>query len=396
MRSLHLFPFPFAMLALAFARVRKFCTKAHYTYHYLNLHVKFLIWVAIIACLVGIFCGVLLGVGKRYNNLGTIILSGGNQTGVSLIGHVYNIDIPSRTVQISWLIIGCGAMQMPGTTTYDVASCGRLNVAADFFIDGATTPNGSYDPTANPKRADSTQEPLYVQAINEFQTTHLIEISSWNGLDQQYGYPFDTYYLGSSVTARRSDTNESLPILTYHPVDSTNNFAPYVLEDTDTFTEPNGTAVHNRYMRMEFSRTSFTQFFVMSLFIVNWSLTAIVLYITLSANEGNDVGESILLLPLSVIVTIPGLRALWVGAPAFGLLLDSAGFFLQMVIVAICSIFLVVNVALSTEEEKKLRKQKHLRVKPSEPECLTMTEPEWKETHGLTNALAYEQKMELS
>lgn len=73
-------------------------------------------------------------------------------------------------------------------------------------------------------------------------------------------------------------------------------------------------------MRIQFRRTAFTIFFVMSLFFVNWALTGVVLYITLCANEGMDVGESILLLPLSVIVTIPALRAMWVGAPAFGTL----------------------------------------------------------------------------
>ena len=157
-----------------------------------------------------------------------------------------------------------------------------------------------------------------MQALNQFQTTHLIEISSWNGLDQQYAYPFDTYFLDSSVIVRSPDTNESLPILTYYPVDSTDNFSPSVQQNWGILVMTNGTATQSRFMRLQFSRTAFTQFFVMSLFIVNWALTAVVLYITLSANEGNDVGESILLLPLSVIVTIPGLRALWVGAPAFG------------------------------------------------------------------------------
>lgn len=158
-----------------------------------------------------------------------------------------------------------------------------------------------------------------VQALNEFQTSHLLEISAWNGLDQQYAYPFDTYFLESSIIARDPDTNDSLPILTYYTVDSTNNFSPYVLEDSPTMsTGTDGSITLSRFMYMTFRRTIFTQFFVVSLFAVNWALTGVVLYITLSANEGNEVGESILLLPLSVIVTIPALRALWIGAPVFG------------------------------------------------------------------------------
>ncbi|KIP09502.1 hypothetical protein PHLGIDRAFT_18603 [Phlebiopsis gigantea 11061_1 CR5-6] len=378
---------------LTLARARQPFVKFHQAYHFLPLPWKFCLWVSWIAALVGIFCGVLLGIGKLSDNLGTIILeNGGDQTGVSLLGHVYNIDVTSHTVQISWLIIGCGGLQMEDTTTYHVSTCGRLNVPADFYVDGASLPSGSYDPTTVPVRADTTV--AYVQALNQFQTTHLIEISSWNGLDQQYAYPFDTYFLDSSVVALNPNTNESLPVLAYYPVDVTNNFSPYVQEDSGTKTSINGTMAQSRFMRIEFRRTAFTMFFVMSLFTVNWALTAVVLYITLCGNEGMEVGESILLLPLSVIVTIPALRALWVGAPSFGLLLDSCGMFLQMVIVALCSIFLVVNVGLSSPQERELRKKKHRKFVSdvSETECLTMSDPEWKETHSLKAA----QEMEMA
>lgn len=155
--------------------------------------------------------------------------------------------------------------------------------------------------------------------MNEFQTTHILEISSWNGLDQQYAYPFDTYFLDTSFIAINSDTNASIPILSLSPVDSTNNFAPYIVDDGSTvILDKNGNSTLGRYMRMQFRRTVLTQVFVVTLFSVNWALTGVVLYITISANDGKDVNESILVLPLSVIVTIPSLRALWVGAPAFG------------------------------------------------------------------------------
>ena len=58
----------------------------------------------------------------------------------------------------------------------------------------------------------------------------------------------------------------------------------------------------------------------MTLLIVNWLLTGVVVWITVSAFTGVEVDESILVLPLSVVLTIPALRAMWVGAPAFGLL----------------------------------------------------------------------------
>ena len=90
------------------------------------------------------------------------------------LGHVYNVDVGERQVGVSWLIIGCGKYKWEGTTTYGSDQCGRLNVAANFFVDGyvqsppepdvhvekgrvltigpcsASQPNSSYDPSSNP------------------------------------------------------------------------------------------------------------------------------------------------------------------------------------------------------------------------------------------------------
>ena len=82
-----------------------------------------------------------------------------------------------------------------------------------------------------------------------------------------------------------------------------------------------GTAAQGRYMKMRFRRTPLNQFFIVSMLIVNWGLTLAVLHITVCAANGHEVDESILVLPLSVILTIPALRALWIGALGFGTLM---------------------------------------------------------------------------
>ncbi|THG95069.1 hypothetical protein EW026_g6511 [Hermanssonia centrifuga] len=162
----------------------------------------------------------------------------------------------------------------------------------------------------------------YVQAQNEIQATHLIEIASWHGLDPQYAYPFDTYVVDTSFLALNSDTNQSLPILDLSPADSTDNFTPYIIQQWSTRINTTGTEVDGRFLQMGFRRTILSQFFVVVLFAVNWGLTLVVLFITIAATDGQKVDVSILILPVTVILTIPALRALWVGAPAFGLLLD--------------------------------------------------------------------------
>ncbi len=166
----------------------------------------------------------------------------------------------------------------------------------------------------------SCSDPLLnsVQALNEIQATHFIEISSWNGLDQQYAYPFDTYIVDTSFVALSSDTNQSLPIIALSPADSTDNFSPYIIQQWSTRINITGTEVDGRYVQMGFRRTILSQFFVVVLFVVNWGLTLVVLFITIAATDGQKVDVSILILPVTVILTIPALRALWVGAPAFG------------------------------------------------------------------------------
>ncbi|PSR77115.1 hypothetical protein PHLCEN_2v8060 [Hermanssonia centrifuga] len=184
--------------------------------------------------------------------------------------------------------------------------------------------------------------------LNEIQATHFIEISSWNGLDQQYAYPFDTYIVDTSFVALASDTNQSLPILSLSPADSTDNFSPYIIQQWSTRINTTGTEVDGRYLQMGFRRTVLSQFFVVVLFVVNWGLTLVVLFITIAATDGQKVDVSILILPVTVILTIPALRALWVGAPAF----DSVGLFVQMVVVSVCSMFLVIGIGLSGKADE--------------------------------------------
>ena len=53
-----------------------------------------------------------------------------------MLGHVYNIDIPARQVDVSWLILGCGDLKMPNSVVYSAKGyCGLLQGSVDFFVD---------------------------------------------------------------------------------------------------------------------------------------------------------------------------------------------------------------------------------------------------------------------
>lgn len=145
-------------------------------------------------------------------------------------------------------------------------------------------------------------------------------MTAWYGQDQQYAYPFDTYILDTFIQALTPDGNVSVPILFLRIADATNNFQPSLNKDEDVRTlSIDGSPITRAHaVQYAFHRPALSQLFVMVLFTLNWLLTAVVAYIAVSAYEGVPMSEGVLILPLSVILTIPTLRALWVDAPAFG------------------------------------------------------------------------------
>ena len=209
------------------------------------------------------------------------------------------------------------------------------------------------------------RKPISIQSTAEIQTQHSFLITAWHGQDQQYAYPFDGYTLTTYFQALSPKTNVSLPTLFVRIIDATSNFQPSLYIDAQLWSPltANGSTNIAYGIHYYFHRITLSRVFVMLLWIVNWVLTAFVVYITVSELSGLPMSESVLILPLSVILTIPALRALWVDAPAFGLLLgesphaaraqaadlpgrtDSCGTFVQFVVVAISSVYLVLRVS---------------------------------------------------
>ncbi|EIN07272.1 hypothetical protein PUNSTDRAFT_144789 [Punctularia strigosozonata HHB-11173 SS5] len=281
-------------------------------------------------------------------------------SGIRFLGHIYNIDVDARQVQISWLIVGCGAgFLLDGTAgVLGAKNCGDLSRAIDIYVDGGQQVF-SYDPGLKPI-AVSTNQVIGVQATDRVETTHLLSIDGFSFVpnfsrgDQQSAFPFDRYDLETTFMTKDHNTNETLPILSLVAVDSTQNFAPHLVWDLPVMmNDVNGTTTSARTTHSRFGREALTKAFVVIIFVVNWLLTAVVVWITLRVAIGAEVDSGIMLLPVSVILTIPALRALWVGAPAFGLILDSCGLFPQMVVVAVCSVILVIYAGLQPPKDSE-------------------------------------------
>lgn len=214
-----------------------------------------------------------------------------------------------------------------------------------------------------------------MQSVYVFETQGRLVLYSWKGLDQEFAYPFDGYQMEVTFVARDHDTSDALPILGARIISSTNNMNFFLHYDraTEQRNATTGETSTSRTMELALGRNGFTKAFVVTLFIVNWALTVVCAYITISALVGIALSESIVVLPVSVILTIPTLRALWIDAPGFGLLLgkpifdlctskfhnlyltecfiDACGTFLQLVIVSFCSLFLIIAIGLQEQKE---------------------------------------------
>lgn len=171
-----------------------------------------------------------------------------------------------------------------------------------------------------------------LQVFNEFQTTQLLDIeggthlSGTRGsifLDAQYGFPWDVYFLTTVFIAVNHENNSPLPILKLAPVDSANDFSPD-FTDSPATSHFNGSAdTPSRTVSLTLSRTPLVKAFSVTIFIVNWLLAGAVLFITVVAFHGKKkMSEVLLLLPVTVILIVPSLRALMVDSPAFGGLPD--------------------------------------------------------------------------
>jgi hypothetical protein len=170
---------------------------------------------------------------------------------------------------------------------------------------------------------------ISVQAINEFQKTHVLDIytqtmmiqKTARNFDQAYFYPFDIFYMGTNFVAINPNTTNasSLPILAIGFSGYTNNFVPSV-ENMQTTTMVNGTVVQSQYAGLTLTRTIISIVFVMFILLVSWALTILVVIITIVAlfSKRFPITDGIVVLPITVILTIASLRALFVDSPPFG------------------------------------------------------------------------------
>jgi len=175
-----------------------------------------------------------------------------------------------------------------------------------------------------------TRFALSIPAFLEFSQDHQLAVyagaiylpqpmGTRHWFDQPILAPYDDYVLDVQAFVIDPATNQSLPILKLSAADPTDNFYAKYQVDWDTESTFNDRRVPSKHFQVRISRSFLSKIFTTMLLLVNWFLTLGCLRITLLSVVGHkDMGEGVLLLPITVILTIPALRELYVGSPPFG------------------------------------------------------------------------------
>ena len=174
-----------------------------------------------------------------------------------------------------------------------------------------------------------------IDTICSFEVDPKMDLQTWNAV------PFDWYSPVAPVFVMEKATNEcvSVPTLSSDAGNGPENFvvsSTYVPTKSsftyDSGTGPNTVEVESSVVRVEARRSQLSQAFTLCLFIVNWALTVGSVYITLLALVGaGKMDSAVLLLPVTLVLTIPVLRGLYVGSPPFGIFIGECRAFVSWV-----------------------------------------------------------------
>ena len=165
-----------------------------------------------------------------------------------------------------------------------------------------------------------------MDAADVFQVDHIMD-STAPALD-----PFDTYSLTALMFVIEKATNKSVPIIALAAGEGPDNFvvSSYEDETRSNYTYDSGAGlttveVDSNVVVMIVKRSRLAKVFTLCLLVVNIALAFGSTYVTFIAfSRRGKVHEGVLLLPVTIILTIPALRGLYAGSPAFGIYLGKS------------------------------------------------------------------------
>ncbi|KAI0769006.1 hypothetical protein BD413DRAFT_86453 [Trametes elegans] len=260
--------------------------------------------------------------------------------GIVLIGEDVDVDVDEPALTIRWSIIACGGgFVLSGSEgTHGSANCGLPSMPLAIFVDGGLEAAASYDPGLLPY-LNSTGRRNRIQNMFQFDDDHVLDVH----LARMY--PFDTYLLTSTLRAVSTSDNSSLPIQRLATITLTSSFVT-TANDAPSFTSnADGSQAPSRDLVMRVVRPAEARGYALLLFATSWMLVhATVALVAFSWRvEGTEKILKHLASTLLVVLLIPQLRNAMPDAPGFdGVLIDSIGFFPQMLISSTSALMLII------------------------------------------------------
>ena len=142
--------------------------------------------------------------------------------------------------------------------------------------------------------------------------------------------PLDRYRFTTFAFVVERTTNKSIPITMFAvgdgdggPVDFTTTFVDVETRNNFTYNTPDGpvtVGVESRTVLATTRRSNNARALTFSMFAINWILTlgSVAIALMVFARRG-EVKDGVAFLPVTVILSIPTIRGLYVGSPPFGI-----------------------------------------------------------------------------
>ncbi|KAH8825396.1 hypothetical protein DL96DRAFT_1448692, partial [Flagelloscypha sp. PMI_526] len=254
--------------------------------------------------------------------------------GIVLLGEDVDVDIDEPSISIRWSILACGKTNyLEGSGgIHGVEDCGLPKQQLSVFLDSASTPEFVYNPSSLPI---STRTGSYrsIQNLVRFDADYTLDVH------QAYLYPFDTYMLSGTLRVVDS-SNSSVPIVKLETVKMLSSWDISISDVATTQTVPASSPSRDFDMRV--SRPNFHRAIAMLFFLSSWMLTLVALGASLFSCRYSTVDARLVFIAVGIVCMItPKLRDSMPDTPGLdGVLIDSIGFFPQIVVASGCMILL--------------------------------------------------------
>lgn len=140
--------------------------------------------------------------------------------------------------------------------------------------------------------------------------------------------PFDTYILNALMFVIEKATNKSVPIIAFAAGEGPNGYAISSNEEKfrsnytyNSGTRPTTVELDSHMAHIEVKRSQLARAFMICLLLVNSGLAVGSTYVMLLVFFRRDTvpDSTVLLLPVTIVLTVPALRSLYPGSPPFGI-----------------------------------------------------------------------------